>query len=98
MSEQEDLARVVMARAIRRLNILEYLILGAAAALATAAGAATAWVLSATLDAPFRLSWLVSSILFFGIPGALVYGREVLSARGRDDEQRRQNTGRADDG
>ncbi|NIP59661.1 MAG: hypothetical protein GWM92_15155 [Gemmatimonadetes bacterium] len=98
MSKQEDLAREVMARAIRRLNILEYLILGAAAALATGAGAATAWVLSATLDAPFRLSWLVSSILFFGIPGALVYGREVLSARRRDEDEKRQNTGRADGG
>lgn len=98
MSKQEDLAREVMARAIRRLNILEYLILGAAAALATAAGAATAWVLSATLDAPFRLSWLVSSILFFGIPGALVYGREVLSARRRDEDEKRENTGRADGG
>jgi len=98
VSKQEDLAREVMARAIRRLNILEYLILGAAAALATAAGAATAWVLSATLDAPFRLSWLVSSILFFGIPGALVYGREVLSARRRDEDEKRENTGRADGG
>lgn len=86
MSEQVEMTRKAMARAIRRIHILKFLILGAAGVLAVFGGAVAAWVLNATLEAPFRLSWVVASVLFFGIPGALVYGREVRAARARDSE------------
>lgn len=80
MSEEDDFTRDVMARAIRRLNILEYVILGLAALLALLGGALVSWLLSETLDIPFRLGWAISSLLLFVVPGGIVYARENLSS------------------
>ncbi len=66
----------MMETAIRRLNALEYVILAVAMALALAAGALAAWILQGTVGAAFRISWIVSSLLFFGVPGLLVLRRE----------------------
>ena len=96
MSEQVEMTRKAMARAIRRINILKFLILAVAGALAVFGGAVAAWVLNATLEAPFGLSWVVASILFFGVPGALVYGREVRAARGRESRTGAEEEGSAD--
>lgn len=79
MSEPEQVDREVMERAIRRLNILEYLILGAAALLALVGGALVGWLLSLVAEVPFRLAWLVASLLLFVVPGGIVYARERLS-------------------
>ncbi len=73
--------RRMMETAIRRLNVLEYLILGVAMALAFLAGAHTAWLVGNVTGAPFRLTWAVSSLLFFVVPGWVVLRRE----RRRDD-------------
>ncbi len=73
---EPEFDREVMERAIRRLNILEYVILGAAAVLALVGGAVAAWLLNATLELPFRLSWAVVSLLLFVVPGGIVYARE----------------------
>lgn len=81
MKEPEQLDREVMERAIRRLNILEYLILGAAAVLALVGGALVAWLVSAVAEVSFRLSWVVASLLLFVVPGGIVYARERLSGR-----------------
>ena len=69
----------MMETAIRRLNVLEFVILGSAMALALIAGALLAWVLQSTIGASFRLVWGVASLLFFVVPGILVHRRERLS-------------------
>ena len=61
---------------LRRLDVLEYLILLLAAVLALLGGALVAWVLSASLDLSFRWSWALGSLLLFILPGGFVYLRE----------------------
>ena len=68
--------RRMMETAIRRLNVLEYVILGVAMALALLAGALAAWMVESLTGAPFRLTWALSSLLFFVVPGWVVFRRE----------------------
>lgn len=65
-----------MARAVRRLNIIEYFILAAAAAMSLGGGALVALLLNELTGASFRVSWLVSSLLLFILPGIFVFRRE----------------------
>ena len=73
--------RRMMETAIRRLDLLEYVILGVAMLLALVAGALTAWILQGTTGVSFRIMWVVTSLLFFGVPGFLVLLRERRSQR-----------------
>jgi len=103
MDDREEAVRKELARAIRRLNILEALILGAAALVAILGGGLLAWFLSATVEAPFRISWLVFSVLFFAVPGLVVLGREISSRGGRNgregrEEERTTNKGSTNGG
>jgi uncharacterized membrane protein len=68
--------RRMMETAIRRLNALEYVILGVAMLLALIAGALAAWMVENLFGAPFRPTWAVSSLLFFVVPGWIVLKRE----------------------
>ena len=68
--------RRMMETAIRRLNVLEYVILGVAMTLALLAGALAAWMVENLTGAPFRLTWALSSLLFFVVPGWVVFRRE----------------------
>jgi uncharacterized membrane protein len=68
--------RRMMETAIRRLNALEYVILGVAMVLALLAGALAAWMVEKLVGAPFRPTWAVSSLLFFIVPGWIVLRRE----------------------
>ena len=68
--------RRMMETAIRRLNVLEYVILGVAVVLALLAGALAAWLVENVAGAPFRLTWALSSLLFFVVPGWVVLRRE----------------------
>jgi len=74
-------ARRIADRAIKRLNVLEYLILLAAVLLALLGGAVVAWALAATVGLSFRASWAVASLLLFIIPGGSVYLRELRRGR-----------------
>ena len=78
----------MMETAIRRLNVLEFVILGVVMVISLIAGALLAWLLESTIGASFRLVWGVASLLFFVVPGVLVHRRE----RDSDDPQQ----GRAD--
>ncbi len=68
--------RRMMKTAIGRLNVLEYLILGVAMGLALLAGVLAAWMAESLMGASFRLSWALSSLLFFVVPGWVVLRRE----------------------
>ena len=61
---------------LRRLDVLEYLILFLALALALLGGALVAWVLNSALGISFRWSWAAGSLLLFILPGGFVYLRE----------------------
>lgn len=70
-AEREAAARAqeVTERAIKRLDLLEWVIFGAGALMAMAAGAGVAWVMGAMLGWPFRTTWMAASLLLFVIPG-----------------------------
>ena len=76
--------RRMMETAIRRLNALEYVIIGVAMVLALAAGAVLAWMLESAVGAPFRITWAVASLLFFSVPGFLVLVNERRSTESHD--------------
>ena len=69
----------VAARAIRRLNLLEWVIMGGAGLIAVFGGALVSWLIAAQLKVSFRSTWIVVSILLFAVPGLVV----ILRA-GRD--------------
>ncbi len=80
MKEEQgyDGTREEMEQVIRRLNALEYVLLGAAILLALGGGAGVAFLLSSGTDLPFRLTWAVLSLLLLIIPGAFVLGRDRM--------------------
>lgn len=63
------LLQQVAQRAAGRLDLLEWVALTLAAALAAAGGAVVAWLLAPALGVPMRTLWVVSSVLMFGVPG-----------------------------
>ena len=74
--KEVEVARKVMSRAIRRLDILEYLLLLFALGLALLGGALVAWILNTSAGLSFRWSWAGASLLLFIVPGGIVYLRE----------------------
>lgn len=87
--------REVVRRVLRRLDVLESMILGAAAILALLGGALVAWLLSASLGLSFRISWFVASLLLFVVPGAIAYARDRLGGvPGTDDDVTTRTGGR----
>lgn len=73
--------RRMMETAIRRLHALEYVILGLTMVLALVAGALAAWTAENLTGASFRLTWALSSLLFFVVPGWVVLRRERRASR-----------------
>ena len=65
----------VMDRAIRRLGVLEWLFLGLAAAGALLAGALVAWLLQQSVGWSFRITWAVTALLLFVVPGSISWLR-----------------------
>ena len=87
--------RRVAERAVRRLNVLEYVILAAAAVLALLAGAVAGFLVEAAFGLPFRPSWAVASLALFCIPAAAAYLRERrLERQGRRRPPRETDTER----
>ncbi len=90
----EEAARITQAvakRAIRRLDILEWVMIAGAVLLSLLGGWVVAVVLEATLDLPLRPVWIGASLLLFGVPGAMTIGRirredrERLRSKESDD-------------
>ena len=81
-AREAEVARAVTKSAIRRLSLLEYLMVGAAVGLALAGGAIFAWVLDPFVGIGFRARWLAASILLLVVPAAFAFLRE---RRGREE-------------
>lgn len=101
-AEDAQIARKVMSRAIRRLNILEFLILGAAGLAATAGGWLVAILAGSAFGGRFGITWLVASLLLFVIPGAVVWTMDKRARRSAEkkkeaSETREDSPGRGDD-
>lgn len=60
--------RAALKRATRRLNVLELIILSAAAIAALAGGWLAALLAARALDFPFRTTWVAASLTLFVIP------------------------------
>lgn len=69
--EAAQLAQVVTRRAIKRLDILEWVILFAGVGLAMLGGAVVAWIFAGMADWDFRTTWIGASIVLFVVPGAV---------------------------
>ena len=69
--EAAELAHQVAQRAIRRLDVLEWVMFIMAAGLAAGGGAVVAWILSTMGDWDFRSTWIGASLLLFVVPGAI---------------------------
>jgi hypothetical protein len=81
---EKEAARVtseVARRAIRRLDVLEWVILAAAVGLAVGGGALLAWLLTGSSRENFRLIWMITSVLLFVVPGGIVLLRTKTEAR-----------------
>lgn len=89
-AKRSHAAREAMDRAIRRLNLLEFIILGGAALAAVVGGWLTAWLARNALGAPFRFTWILASLLLFVVPGVLVWSRERRAQGGPPSRERAQ--------
>jgi len=84
--KEAEASQEALSWVLRRLNVLEYLILFLALALALVGGALVAWVLNSSLGLSFRWSWTIGSLLLFILPGGYVYLREFRK-RGVSSDQ-----------
>ena len=92
--EETRIARDAMNRAMRRLGVLEAILLGAAAIAALAGGWLAALLARSAFGFPFRTTWLVSSLLLFVIPGVLAW---TMGKRGRYAHPKMDIKGTSDD-
>ncbi len=90
--EAAQVAHEVAQRAIRRLDILEGVMIGGGAVLALLGGAAVAWILVGVGGLPFRGTWIVVSLVLFVVPGA------IAIVKIRRDERADRSRGRRDRG
>jgi hypothetical protein len=82
--EASKVTREVARRAIRRLDVLEWLILATTAALAVGGGGLVALLVVGGSGAGFRGTWIVTSLLLLIVPGAVVLARHRKDERDRD--------------
>ena len=80
--------RQEMDRAMRRLDVLEWLILAFAVGVALAGGAVVAFLLSVGTELPFRLTWAILSVLLLAVPGLFVFGKELRGRGSRSTDSR----------
>jgi uncharacterized membrane protein len=75
----------MMARAVGRLNVIEYVLMGGAAVVALLGGALVGWILQNIAGIPFRITWFVASLLLFVVPGTAVLRREARAESTKDE-------------
>jgi uncharacterized membrane protein len=93
--ETARLVSEVARRAIRRLDILEWVIFGGACVIAITGGAGVAWLVVQSNELDFRPTWIVTSLLLFVIPGtvAITQMRRAERASALDDGHREEDDG-----
>lgn len=74
--------RAGLDRAVRRLNVLELILLGAAVIVALAGGWLAALLGARAFGLPFRTTWITASLAFFIIPALLALGIERFKRAG----------------
>jgi hypothetical protein len=84
--EASKVTREVARRAIRRLDFLEWLILGVTAALAVGGGGLVALLLVGRSAPGFRGTWIVTSLLLI-VPGALTLLKHRKDERHRKTKE-----------
>lgn len=73
--------RATLNRAVRRLNVLELILLGAAVIAALGGGWLAALLGVKAFGLPFRATWITASFAFFIIPAGLALGIERSKRR-----------------
>jgi uncharacterized membrane protein len=94
--EEARLTHEVASRAIRRLDIFEWVLLGGIAVLASVGGFLVALLLSTPLGFAFRPTWVVASVLLFGVPGVIALRRmrrDEREMRARVEQLLKENDG-----
>ena len=74
-AKEARLTHEIASRAIRRLDVLEWMILAGAVILSLVGGALVAGLLAASVGLPFRPTLVVASLLFFGVPSVIALKR-----------------------
>lgn len=69
------LTREIASKAARRLDVLEWVILAGAGLAAIGGGALVAFLMRELSGWPFRLTWMVSALVLFVVPGAIALRR-----------------------
>ena len=94
--EAARITREIASRAIRRLDVLEWVIFMGAAGLAVLGGGLLALLLAEPMGFRFRPTWLVASLVLFIVPGAiaLLTLRREERRRARRLDQTRQERDR----
>jgi uncharacterized membrane protein len=83
-------------RAIRRLDVLEWVILAAAAVLETVGGLVVAVLFVGRSEERFRSTWIVASLLLLIVPGVIALARQRMDERRAEagaPEERRDEDG-----
>lgn len=71
---EEEVARAatqVTRRAIRRLDIFEWVVLAGALGIAAAGGYGVAWLIAPQMGLDFRTTWIATALLLFVVPGGI---------------------------
>ncbi|MCG6989089.1 MAG: hypothetical protein LJF06_13045 [Gemmatimonadetes bacterium] len=94
-AEAVRIAKEVTSRALKRLDVLEWVMLLGAATLSAVAGALVGVLAAHVLGFSFRVTWVVASLLIFGVPGWFAMRRakredaafreRILKQSGRSD-------------
>jgi uncharacterized membrane protein len=84
--EASKVTREVARRAIRRLDVLEWVILAVTAVLAVGGGGLVAVLLVGQPGNGFRGTWIVTSLLLLIVPGVVVLARHRRDERKRNAE------------
>lgn len=82
----------VASRAVRRLDVVEWVGLGAAAVVAVAGGGLVALLLAGPLGIPARTLWVLASVLLLALPGGVALAG-ARRAEGRVRSQEDTNRG-----
>lgn len=97
-AEETREAREAVSRAIKRLNVLETIIIGAAVVIALGGGWLGAILARSVFDFPFRTTWMVLSLLLFVVPAAIAWTMERRGRRMRARQREQMDPDNPTDG